>query len=128
MSSSTRPPAFFFSPEFAKNEDAAVRFLTAYIKACRYYYDAVLVQKDGKPSPGANYEEVVGILAKYTGAPAADVKLGLPYMDRDGKLLASDIKTQIDWYYKNKMIEKQVDATQVANTKLWDAALKKIGQ
>lgn len=118
----------FFSPEFMKNEDTAVRFLTAYIKACRYYHDAVLILKDGKPAPGANYEEVVGIIAKYTGAPVADVKLGLPYMDRDGKLLDSDIKTQIDWYFKNKMIEKTVDAGQVANTKLWDAALKKIGK
>ena len=117
----------FFAPEFMKNDDAAVRFLMAYIKASRYYYDAVLVQKEGKPAPGANYEEVVGIIAKYTGAPVADVKLGLPYMDRDGKLLASDIQTQIDWYFKNKMIEKQVSAAQVADTKLWDAALKKIG-
>lgn len=118
----------FFAPEFMKNEAAAVRFLTAYIKACRYYYDAALVLKDGKHVPGANYEEVVGIIAKHTGAPAADIKLGLPYMDRDGKLLASDIKTQIDWYYKNKMIEKPVDPTQVDNTKLWDAALAKAGK
>lgn len=118
----------FFSPEFMKNEAVAVKFLTAYIKACRYYYDAALVLKDGKSVPGANYEEVVGIIAKYTDAPAADVKLGLPYLDRNGKLLASDIKTQIDWYYKNKMIEKPVDAVLVANTKLWEAALAKAGQ
>lgn len=117
----------FFAPDFMKDQDAAIRFLSAYIKACRYYYDAALILKDGKPAPGANYEEVVGIIAKYTGAPAADIKLGLPYMDRDGKLLTSDIQTQIDWYFKNKMIEKQVSAAQVADTKLWDAALKKIG-
>ena len=117
----------FFAPDFMKNEDAAVRFLSAYIKACRYYYDAALIQKDGKPALGANYDEVVGIIAKYTGAPVEDVKLGLPYMDRDGKLLTSDIQTQIDWYFKNKMIEKQVSASQVTDTKLWEAALKKIG-
>jgi len=34
-----------------------------------------------------------------------DIKLGLPYMDRDGKLLASDMQTQIDWYFNHKMIE-----------------------
>ncbi len=48
----------FFSQKFADNRDAAVRFMKAYVKASRYYYDAVLVQKDGKPQPGANYDEV----------------------------------------------------------------------
>ena len=108
--------AIFFAPDFVKNKDAAVRFLAAYIKATRYYYDAVLKQKDGKPAPGANYEEVVGIVAKFTGAPVADIKAGLPYMDRDGKLLATDIQTQIDWYFNHKMIEKQLNSTQVMDT------------
>ena len=119
--------AIFFAPEFSKNRDAAVRFLAAYIKSCRYYYDATLVKKDGKLAPGANYEEVVGIIAKYTGAPAADIKLGLPYMDRDGKLLASDIQTQIDWYFNHKMIEKKIGADQVVDGKLWEEALQKVG-
>ena len=119
--------AIFFAPEFMKDKDAAVRFLAAYIKSTRYYFDAVLKQKDGKPAPGANYEEVVGIIAKFTGAPVEDVKLGLPYMDRDGKLLAADIQTQIDWYFSHKMIEKQVSASQVMDLKLWEEALKKVG-
>ena len=119
--------AIFFAPDFVKNKDAAVRFLAAYIKATRYYYDAVLKQKDGKPAPGANYEEVVGIVAKFTGAPVADIKAGLPYMDRDGKLLATDIQTQIDWYFNHKMIEKQLNSSQVMDTKLWEEALKKVG-
>ncbi len=119
--------AIFFAPEFTKNRDAATRFLAAYIKATRYYYDATLIRKDGKPAPGANYEEVVGIIAKHTGAPVADIKLGLPYMDRDGKLLATDIQTQIDWYFSHKMIEKKLDSSQVMDVKLWEEALKKVG-
>ena len=118
--------AIFFAPDFVKNKDAAVRFLAAYIKSTRYYYDAVLMKKDGKPAPGANYEEVVGIVAKFTGAPVADIKAGLPYMDRDGKLLASDIQTQIDWYFNHKMIEKKLNSSQVMDTKLWEEALKKV--
>ena len=119
--------AIFFAPEFMKDKDAAVRFLAAYIKSTRYYFDAVLKQNGGKLTPGANYEEVVGIIAKFTGAPVEDVKLGLPYMDRDGKLLAADIQTQIDWYFSHKMIEKQVSASQVMDLKLWEEALKKVG-
>ena len=119
--------AIFFAPDFMKNKEAAVRFLAAYLTATRYYYDAVLKMKDGKPAPGANYEEVVGIVAKYTGAPADDIKTGLPYMDRDGKLLATDIQTQLDWYFNHKMIEKQLKSSQVVDTKLWEEALKKVG-
>jgi len=119
--------AIFFAPDFVKDPDLAARFLAAYIKSCRYYFDATLVKKDGKLAPGANYDEVVGIIAKYTGAPAADIKLGLPYMDRDGKLLASDIQTQIDWYFSQKMIEKKVSASQVIDAKIFEEALKKVG-
>jgi NitT/TauT family transport system substrate-binding protein len=118
----------FFSQKFADNKDAAVRFMRAYNKAVRYYYDAVLVQKDGKPVPGANYDEVISIIAKYTDQPAENIKLGLPYMDRDGKLLAEDIKTQIDWYFANKMIEKSIDYKTVVNTEILDEALKSTGK
>jgi len=115
----------FFSPDMNKNEDAALRFMRAYVKACNYYYDAVLVREDGKSVPGKNYDEVIGIIAKYTSAPEADIKLGLPYIDRDGKLLSSDIETQINWYTKNKLIEKPLDAKSVLDTSFLEKALKK---
>jgi NitT/TauT family transport system substrate-binding protein len=116
----------FFSPAFLKDRAAAVAFLKGYIKATRYYYDAALVIKDGKAAPGANYDEVIAIIAKYTGAPVADIKSGLPYMDRDGRLLAGDIQTQIDWYAAHKMIEKPVKAAQVVDTALWEEAREQV--
>lgn len=118
--------AIFFSPNFMKDRDTAVRFMKGYIKSARYYYDAALVKKDGKSAPGDNYNEVVGIIGKYTGAPAEDIKLGLPYMDRDGRLLDKDIKTQIDWYASHKMVEKPVDPKQIVDTSLWEEALKQV--
>ena len=77
--------------------------------------------------PGKNYDEVIAITAKYTGAPPEDIKTGLPYMDRDGKLLTSDIQTQIDWYAAKQMIEKPVPASKVTDTALWEEALKQLG-
>jgi NitT/TauT family transport system substrate-binding protein len=118
----------FFSPKLANNKDLAVRFLKAYAKATRYYYDAVLTQKDGKIVPGANYDEVVKIIAKYTDQPEENVKQGLPYIDRDGKLLADDIKTQVDWYAKEKLIDKAIDTKEIVNTALLDEALKQLGK
>ncbi|HIU63816.1 MAG TPA: ABC transporter substrate-binding protein [Candidatus Avacidaminococcus intestinavium] len=110
----------FFSPEFVKNEDLAIRFLRAYAKACNYYYDAALDKKSPE-----KFEEVVQIIAKFTKAPVEDIKIGLPYIDRDGRLLADDIKTQIDWYASHNMLNGQLTATQVVNTTLLEKALKK---
>ena len=112
--------AIFYSPDFMKNKDAAVRFMRAYNKACNYYYEAAVEKKDAK-----KLEEVVNIVAKYVKAPAEDIKAGLPYIDNDGKLLVSDIATQIKWYTDNKMISGTLDAKDVANTSFLDEALKK---
>lgn len=112
--------AIFYSPDFMKNKDAAVRFMRAYNKACNYYYEAAVEMKDAK-----KLEEVVNIVAKYVKAPAEDIKAGLPYIDKDGKLLVSDIATQIKWYTDNKMITGTLDAKDVANTSFLDEALKK---
>jgi NitT/TauT family transport system substrate-binding protein len=115
----------FYSPNLNQNEELAVRFMKAYIKCCNYYYDAVLARKDGKPAPGQNYDEVIQIIAKYTNMPVEDIKLGIPYIDRNGKLLASDIDTQIKWYSKQKLLEKPVEAKDAINTTFFDKALAK---
>ena len=112
--------AIFYSPDFMKNKDAAVRFMRAYNKACNYYYEAAVEKKDAK-----KLEEVINIVAKYVKAPAEDIKAGLPYIDKDGKLLVSDIATQIKWYTDNKMITGTLDAKDVANTSFLDEAMKK---
>lgn len=112
--------AIFFSPDFVKKDDIAVRFLRAYIKACNYYYDAAIDKKSPE-----KLDEVIKIIAKYTNAPVEDVKLGLPYIDRNGKLLDSDIKTQIEWYSSHNMINGKLDPAQVINTSLLEKALKK---
>ena len=111
--------AIFYSPEFMKNKDAADRFMKAYVKACNYYYEAAIEKKDPK-----KLDEVVNIVAKYVKSPAADIKLGLPYIDKNGQLLASDIDTQIKWYTANKLISGKLEAKDVAITSFQEAATK----
>lgn len=114
----------FFSPKFAEDKDTAVRFLRAYAKATSYYYDAVLTQENGELVPGENYDEVIEIIAKYTDQDPELIKLGLPYMDSNGRLLTEDIQTQIDWYAKEKLIDKAIDVNEIVNTELLEEALK----
>lgn len=116
----------FFSPKLMQDQATAIKFLKGYIKANRYYYDAALVIANGQPAPGANFEEVVAIIAKYTGAPSDDIKAGLPYIDRDGKLLTDDIAVQINWYREQGMLEQPISAEQVVNTSLFSEALRQV--
>ena len=118
--------AIFFSPKLAKDKSLGEKFLKGYIRSTRYYYDAVLNLQNGKIVPGENYAEVVNIIANYTGVPVEDVKSGLPYIDRDGKLLSSDIQTQIDWYASHKMIDKPINSSQIVNFDQWEAALQEL--
>ena len=111
--------AVIYAPNFVKNEDAAVRFMKAYNKAVNYYYDAAIAKKDAK-----KLDEVVAIVSKYVKAPVEDIKLGLPYIDRDGKLLSSDIATQIEWYASHGMLKGKLEAKDVANTSFLEKAMK----
>lgn len=115
----------FFSPKMNSDEDASIRFMKAYIKACNYYYDAVLVKNNDVLEPGKNYDEVINIIAKYTNMPVEDIKVGLPYIDRDGRLLATDIETQINWYNKEGLLEKTIEVQEVVNTSFFDKAIEK---
>jgi NitT/TauT family transport system substrate-binding protein len=118
----------FFSPAFAENKETAVRFLKAYAKATRYYYDAVLVKENGEVVPGENYDEVVKIIADYTDQDVELIKLGMPYMDRDGVLLSEDIQTQVDWYAKENLIDEAIDVNEIVNTELLEEALTELGK
>lgn len=111
--------AVFYSPKFMQNKDAAERFMKAYVKACRYYYTATVERKDE-----AKLNEVINITAKYVKAPPEDIKAGLPYIDKNGQLLTSDIQTQIDWYTANNMLSGKLQASDIANTSFQEAATK----
>ena len=102
--------AIFYSPTFAEDADRAQRFMKAYRKACNYYYDGAL--SDNNPQHKA---EIIKIIAKFVKAPEEDIALGLPYIDRDGMLLSSDIDTQIDWYRSHQLLEGELEAQQIVN-------------
>ena len=112
--------AIFYAPDFAQDQDRSIRFMRAYQKACNYYYDGALL--DANPQHKA---EIIKIIAKYVKAPQEDIALGLPYIDRDGHLLSSDITTQIDWYRDHQLLEGSLTAEQIVNHSFLDKALQK---
>ena len=109
----------FYSKKFAAQRPRAVDFMKGYVKSSRYYYDAVLAGK-----PGAVYDEVVAITARYTGAPEAVIKLGLPYQDRNGRLWVEDIQRQMVWWQRHGFIKTVVPLKDIVDTSFVDAAVK----
>jgi NitT/TauT family transport system substrate-binding protein len=119
--------AIFYSKAFAADRPKAVSFMKGYIKASRYYYDATLAQKDGRSAPGPNYDEVVAITAKYTGAGPAIIKLGFPFQDRNGRLLVTDIERQMTWWQRNGFIKRVLPLKQIVDTSFVEEAIKGLG-
>jgi NitT/TauT family transport system substrate-binding protein len=115
--------ALFFSGKLAENEGLSLKFLRAYIRACRFYYDNCLAQKGGVLVKGPGFDEVIGYIAKYTSRKPSLIASGLNYNDRNGKLFAEDIQRQIDWYHAHKMLGKNLDSAKIVNLKLWQKAL-----
>ncbi|HUH85565.1 MAG TPA: ABC transporter substrate-binding protein [Stellaceae bacterium] len=104
--------AIFATATTLRNRRPAVEaFLRAYRHAAHDYHDAFLVKgADGKPTPGADAEVLLAIMAKATGRSEAQIRAAIPYVDPDAKLLIGDIYRQVAWYQSQGLVEQSVDA------------------
>jgi NitT/TauT family transport system substrate-binding protein len=114
----------FYSGKFASDRARALAFMKGYVKASRYYFDAALIQKEGRTVPGARYDEVVDITARYTGARPEIIKLGFPYQDRNGRLLVPDIQRQMTWWTANGLMKKPLPLSSIVDTSFVEEAVK----
>jgi NitT/TauT family transport system substrate-binding protein len=117
----------FYSKGFAADREKAVAFMKGYVRASRYYHDAVLAQKDGRRAPGANYDEVVQITARYTDARPEIIRLGFPYQDRDGRLLVSDIDKQMKWWVEHGFMKSVIPLKDIVDTSFVEEAVRQLG-
>lgn len=118
----------FYSEAFREDKERALKFMKAYVRASRGYYDAALKTDKGKPARGKAYDDVLSLVARYTEQPREAVAVGLPYQDRDGKLLAEDIPVQIRWFADQKMIDKPVEAKEIIDLTFQAEAARALGR
>jgi NitT/TauT family transport system substrate-binding protein len=116
--------AVFYSQKLAADRERAVAFMKGYVKASRYYFDAALVQRDGRAAHGEHYDEVVGITAKYTGARPQIIKQGFPFQDRNGRLLVTDIERQMAWWTANGFMKRTLPLKSIVDTSFVEEAVK----
>ena len=118
----------FYGKKLAADRERAHAFMKGYVKASRYYYDAVLRQKDGRIQPGANHDEVVAITAKHTGASPDVIRVGFPYQDRNGRFPAEDIEKQMTWWVRHGFMKATIPRREIVDTSFVEAAIKALGE
>jgi len=107
--------AIFAAPRtIAERRAQLEKFLRAYQKGARDFYAAFLTKSaDGTAAEGADAAAYLAIFAKYTGQPIDQLRLGIPYIDPEGRLLVPDIYHQVAWYQAQGLVDKSVDAKTV---------------
>jgi NitT/TauT family transport system substrate-binding protein len=115
-----------YSEDFAlKRADAARRFMRAYIRAVRFYNDAL---KDGRLD-GPTADEVITILAEATPIKSRDIYKAITPtgMNPDGRVNAESLAYDLAFYREQGLIRGEVTIDAVVDHSFADAALKDLG-
>ena len=115
-----------YSAAFIKdNPDAGKRFMRAYLRAARYYNDAL---KGGKIA-GPAADDVVAILTEYTNIKDPKVYRTITPQgtNPDGHLNVDSLKADLAFFKAEGQVKGQVTVDQVVDTSFVEAALKELG-
>jgi NitT/TauT family transport system substrate-binding protein len=108
----------FTTPKMIASHKATVdAFLRAFKQGARYYHDAYTGPGE-KPQDGPNADEVTGILVKYTGLTAEQVKASLAYIDGDARVDKADVIHQVEWFKAQKMLKDDIKPASVMDDSL----------
>jgi NitT/TauT family transport system substrate-binding protein len=113
---------WYYSPEFARNKDAATKFLVGFLQGARDYHDAFF---DGKGK-----DETIKLLIQYL--PVKDPALwqnSRQYTDLNGTFDVEDVKRQAAFYKAEGLVTGPVpDIDAHVETSFSEAAVKILGR
>lgn len=112
----------FYSARFAENRQVAGNFLAAYLKGVRDYVNAFFAGKGDRPTAVAQMIKHLAVKE-----PALYEKMGLPYINPDGRINTSEIRTQQEWYVSQGQVQQPIDVDQVVDNQFADFALGVLG-
>jgi NitT/TauT family transport system substrate-binding protein len=102
--------AVFAAPETITRRRALVeKFLAGYVRGAAAYHEAFGKREGGKIVPGANHEEMMGILALALKLPPAQIAVALPYIDPEGRLDVGDIYKQVEFWQGQGQVTREAD-------------------
>jgi NitT/TauT family transport system substrate-binding protein len=110
--------ALMYGPGIIKRPDVAKRFMIAYLKAVRFYNDAL----DGKGSR----DELVSILTKNTSVknPELYKDMAFPGLDPNGRLNVDGMKYDVAWWVSAGRMKESVPVEKLVDESYADAAVK----
>jgi NitT/TauT family transport system substrate-binding protein len=118
--------ALLYGGAFGKGRsDVAQRFMIAYLKAARFYNDAL----KGGHLAGRTANDVIPILTKYTAIkdPAVFRKIVPNGLDPDGKINLESLANDARVFQEAGLTSGEISASAVVDTRFVDAALKTLG-
>ena len=92
----------------AERRGALEKFLAGYRRGARAFYSAFL-SNDVTPQRPAGADDLLAIIAKYTGQSPEQLRDGIPYVDPEAKLQADDIYRQVAWYQSQGLVDRSVE-------------------
>jgi NitT/TauT family transport system substrate-binding protein len=111
-----------YSPEFAKDKDSATKFMVAFLRGARDYYDAFFL--------GKNKDATIALLTQYL--PVKDPKLwanSKQYTDLNGRVNVADLKKQAAFHKARGNITGPVpDLDKFLSPEFVEAAVKRLGE
>lgn len=114
-----------YSEEFRANRDLAERFMIAYVRALRFYNDALA---DGKLA-GPNAGDVISILVKDTKLKNAALyrRITPNAVDPDGLLHEAAMKNDLAYFKSQGYVQGDIDVSKVVDDSFVRAAVAKLG-
>lgn len=110
------------SPSFVRDRrEVAERFMVAYLRGVRDYYDAFV--------HGEGFEEILPIMTEYSTLKDPDVYRNMhpPGLNPNGHVLIEGIRSDLDWYIAQGYFSGEVDLARVVDHSLVDYALEVLG-
>ena len=102
--------AVFTSPKtITERRPLVEKFLVGYRRGAAAYHEAFGKRENGKLVPGANYDEMIGILSNVVKQPPALIAAGLPYIDPEGRLDVGDIYKQVAFWQSTGQVSRDAD-------------------
>jgi NitT/TauT family transport system substrate-binding protein len=95
-----------------ENSETIKKFLRAYLRGIHDYHDAFTgpgeKRMDRETAP-----EVLAVISKYVGQSPEQLKLAMPFIDREARVDVKDIMHQIAWFKSQNMLKDNVSGDDI---------------
>jgi NitT/TauT family transport system substrate-binding protein len=112
-----------YGPNYTtRNPDAGQRFLVAYLRGVRDYYNAIIANRGGR-------DGIVDVLTQYT--PLRDRalydRMSWVYIDPNLTLNEDDLRTTMQWFLDRGLVDRPTDLSNIYDPRFVQNALRVLG-